>query len=284
MSLPEDAAHAQVQATSAKAGEALELLGIETKALAEKGAGLLHECLTRLGDPACHGRAMNPVDRSDLIDVEPVDHMKAQDVPVLRRERAQGLVEGGLEGLRVACANVLELRILRRACDYEERLAVVVELRLQLFASAVAERRADGDGPEPAEKRPSSGVLRNFRTASGTGNEELLPHDLRDLVDGRATRTKAGERPRDLSVVAAIELPKGLCAPSCAGKREVKVVDVKALEGGHFTMRRHMLKERLPIDGDPWIGRAHGIDRRFNACRRRAPSLLLEICHRRIVG
>ena len=276
ISLPEDAAHAQVQATAAKAGEALELLGIETKALAEEGPGLLHEGLTRLRDPARHGCAVNSVDRSDLIDVEPVDHMKAEDVPILRRERAQGIVEGGLEGLCVARANVLELRILRRTCDCEERLAVVMELRLQPLTSAVAERRADGDGPEPAEKRPASGVLRNFRAPARRGHEELLPHHLRDLVDGRATRSKAGERPRDLSVVAAVELPKRLRVPSCAGKREVKIVHVEALEGRRFAVRRQMLEERLPIDGDARIGRTGGIDQ--------APSLLLEIRHRRIVG
>ena len=77
-------------------------------------------------------------------------------------------------------------------------------------------------------------------------------------------------------MVPAVELAERLCAASCARKGEVKIVQVEALEGRRFTVRRHMLEERLPIDSDPRVGRTSGIDQ--------APSLLLEIRHRRIVG
>ena len=222
---------------------------------------------------------MNAVDRSDLIDVEPVDHVETQDVTILRSERAQSLVEGRFEGLGVARANVLELGIFRRAGDGEERVAFVMELRLEPFAPAVAERRAYGHGPEPAEKRASTSVLGDFRASAGRRHEELLLHHLRDFVDGRATRAKSGERRGNLTVVAAVELPKRLRAPSGAGKCEVEIVHVEALDGGRFTLRPHVLEERGSVDDDSRIGRAGGIDRSLNAL-----SLLLEIRHRRIVG
>src|SRR5262249_49485391 len=158
--------------TSHDPEDALELRVADLEALDEEPSRLVVDLLAASRDPSRRGRAVHLEDAADLVDVQPVDEVQAQDVPVLLRQAPPRGLERGLEVGAMARANVLELRILDRRGHLEER----VGRRRGALVSAPpreVERGADGGDSEPAGERPAPRIIEDLRGSSLFGDEEL---------------------------------------------------------------------------------------------------------------
>ena len=131
---PEDA-EADVETTLTESHEALDVLRGKAQTLGQKALRRLGDAVAGAGDPARHRRTMDPVEQSDLLDVEPLGNVQAKRVTLVGREHPDGVAKRAPEGLLVALAQALELGVTARLAQVDEVRLVVALVRRKLDPS-----------------------------------------------------------------------------------------------------------------------------------------------------
>src|SRR5690606_26911234 len=120
----EVALDAEVDAALDQRHQLLELAAARLQAGGEEPAGGGEELLAGAEDPTGDARAVEGVERRELIEGEAVEVVVAEEVALLGLEAGHRLAEGGLEFDAVALADQAELGAGDAGADVEERLLV----------------------------------------------------------------------------------------------------------------------------------------------------------------
>ena len=223
------AAQSRVQLTSDQVHDAVALRRTDARRVHELAADAFQERLARRLDPASSGRAVYVVERAELVDVEAVQHVLAQEQPVAGRQRVEGALKRGLEERAVLGLHQRELGILgARRVLLEPGVIALIAAAEQL------ETETNGRDFEPAPQIPARRVFGDLGTPLGSRNEELFAQALPELSELRRAESQPTERRRDLWKDLGFEdADRGLAAPG-RGEGQVEVAEPRAGQLGRF--------------------------------------------------
>ncbi len=245
--LPEDTLHGDVHLALDEPHDALELVARQTESAHQELPRRSKDGLARTGEAPRGGGAVDAVDRGDLIDPEAVRVVLAQDVSLLRVERARGLLEGFLHLRAVLALQVLKLRIVVGSAHRERALIFFGERELALLGAGHVEQRARRDDAHESLERAEAGVVGDLAGGALLAHEELRPDGLREVVERRLAT--AGSQPDGFEgrPVRTLEGREGFWVADGARPREEEVRAAQ-LVGAPLHDAGRVLEERLRVD------------------------------------
>lgn len=191
----------------------------EREPLAQEAPGLRVERLARRPEPARNAHAMHAVREPDLLDREPLDVHQAEHVALARRQCPERVVERLLERRAVPPADLGE----RGIVVGRERGDGGVPLVAALGALG-PERRVDDHRAHERAERPLALVRGDRRRFAVLADEELLSHDLPDLLRGCRVDAEPRERAPEVGVAAPLDLRDRARIARGARARDVEIV------------------------------------------------------------
>ena len=192
--------------------------------------------VARLGDPARRRRAVQVIQRAQLIDRQPFDEVLLQQQAVRAVQRGDRLGERRLEVRHVLALQELQLGIALRFGQHRDQLVAHRDLgRLGVAAAAVDERARRGDA-DPVLQEPLTGVRsrcaggRSARRRAGAGHRE----QLRAQAAGSdrppaAPAVRSARGARDLVAVDALEPVQRAVDAARARAREVEIAGAQVI-------------------------------------------------------
>jgi len=242
----EHAAQAPVELAADEAEHALELGAGEADPVAQTLARALEHVHAGARDPARDRGAVRTVEDAELVDVELIEEVLAQQVALAAVERVERGCERGTKLRAVVAAEVHELGA--GVGGGEAKEIVVVERDLALGVVQPLQGGPHGDGAQPAAQAAAALVGRDQRGPVGRRDEQLDPEHLLDVVEQAPADVHAAHGDRDVRKEARFERGDRVRVTAGARARDVEVRDVHVREhgtGGGFGQARREIGQEL---------------------------------------
>src|SRR5262249_44266521 len=122
----------EIELTPQKSQNAFKIASANAQPFAQLELRGLGQHLPRLGQPAGHGGAVNPIEPTHLVEAQPVNDLLAQQIALAWRKRAQGRGKRSGELAAIMLLEIFILRVLRLDLALEEGLPPISFLCLAL--------------------------------------------------------------------------------------------------------------------------------------------------------
>ena len=173
---------------------------------------------------------MHAVDRSDLIDVEPVDHLVPQQIPLARRQVGEGVLQRLLELGLVDLANVVELGVLAGSRHRTEHLGFHRDLLARVLGPHDVDDHPYRGHAHPRAQVTAPGVVGDLGRLVVARHEQLVAQRLTELVFGQVDVARARDRQVDVAAVLRVERVQSSAVPQRAGTCEIQIAELEPVE------------------------------------------------------